>query len=138
MSDPKVIVGVDVGGTFTDLFLLDSDSGRFRTAKVPSRRGEEAVGFINGLAALGGPGPSPLPDGERVASEASRVRGARSFNSGSESPSPQPSPHPNSGLPEFGINSAQVGQARPAWREGAQERQTYDIGAIGSIVHGTT
>ena len=34
----------------------------------------------------------PLPEGERVASEASRVRGARSFNSSSESPSPQPSP----------------------------------------------
>src|SRR5215831_10918017 len=54
MSD-SVIVGVDVGGTFTDLFLLDAASGRFRTAKVPSRRGDEAVGFSNGLAALGGP-----------------------------------------------------------------------------------
>jgi N-methylhydantoinase A len=51
----SVIVGVDVGGTFTDLFLLDAASGRFRTAKVPSRRGDEAVGFSNGLAALGGP-----------------------------------------------------------------------------------
>src|SRR5215813_1022882 len=50
-----VIVGVDVGGTFTDLFGLDAASGRFRTAKVPSRRGDEAVGFANGLAALGGP-----------------------------------------------------------------------------------
>src|SRR5262249_39291269 len=50
-----VIVGVDVGGTFTDLFWLDAASGRFRTAKVPSRRGDEAVGFVNGLAALGGP-----------------------------------------------------------------------------------
>jgi N-methylhydantoinase A len=50
-----VIVGVDVGGTFTDLFWLDAASGRFRTAKVPSRRGDEAVGFGNGLAALGGP-----------------------------------------------------------------------------------
>jgi nitrate/nitrite transport system ATP-binding protein len=34
----------------------------------------------------------PLPEGERVASEASRVRGSRSFSSSSESPSPQPSP----------------------------------------------
>jgi N-methylhydantoinase A len=51
-----VIVGVDVGGTFTDLFLLDSATGRFRTAKVPSRRGDEAQGFLNGLAALGGGG----------------------------------------------------------------------------------
>ncbi len=54
MSGRGVIVGVDVGGTFTDLFLLDSDSGTFRSAKVPSRRGDEALGFLNGLAALGG------------------------------------------------------------------------------------
>jgi N-methylhydantoinase A len=55
MSKRGVIVGVDVGGTFTDLFLLDASVGRFRTAKVPSRRGDEAQGFLNGLNALGGP-----------------------------------------------------------------------------------
>jgi N-methylhydantoinase A len=54
MNGRGVIVGVDVGGTFTDLFLLDSSKGIFRTAKVPSRRGDEAVGFLNGLNALGG------------------------------------------------------------------------------------
>jgi N-methylhydantoinase A len=54
MSGRGVIVGVDVGGTFTDLFLLDAGSGTFRTAKVPSRRGDEALGFLNGLTALGG------------------------------------------------------------------------------------
>jgi N-methylhydantoinase A len=47
------IVGVDVGGTFTDLFLFDAAARTFRTAKVPSRRGDEAAGFMNGLAALG-------------------------------------------------------------------------------------
>src|SRR3954463_11927457 len=56
MSERGVIVGVDVGGTFTDLFLLDSTSGTFRTAKVPSRRGDESQGFLNGLTALGGAG----------------------------------------------------------------------------------
>src|SRR5687768_11554976 len=54
MSTRGVIVGVDVGGTFTDLFLLDSENRTFRTAKVPSRRGDEALGFLNGLTALGG------------------------------------------------------------------------------------
>src|SRR5499427_8425720 len=54
MSERGVIVGVDVGGTFTDLFLLDAGAGTFRTAKVPSRRGDEALGFLNGLNALGG------------------------------------------------------------------------------------
>jgi len=54
MSIRDVIVGVDVGGTFTDLFLLDAATGRFQTTKVPSRRGDESHGFLNGLKALGG------------------------------------------------------------------------------------
>src|SRR5712671_3920619 len=54
MTDRGAIVGVDVGGTFTDLFLLDAAAGSFRTAKVPSHRGDEAQGFLNGLQALGG------------------------------------------------------------------------------------
>lgn len=49
-----MIVGVDVGGTFTDLFLYDASTGTFRTAKVPSDRGDEASGFLNGLRVLGG------------------------------------------------------------------------------------
>jgi N-methylhydantoinase A len=50
----SAIVGVDVGGTFTDLFALDPATGTFRTGKVPSRRGDEAAGFIDGLNAVGG------------------------------------------------------------------------------------
>jgi N-methylhydantoinase A len=50
---PGAIVGVDVGGTFTDLFLYDAEAGAFRTAKVPSNRGDEAVGFLEGLRRLG-------------------------------------------------------------------------------------
>lgn len=50
-----VIVGVDVGGTFTDLFALDAATGSFRVAKVPSQRGDEASGFLAGLDAVGGP-----------------------------------------------------------------------------------
>ena len=47
------IVGVDVGGTFTDLFWFDEAQRRFATAKAPSNRGDEAVGFIAGLRRLG-------------------------------------------------------------------------------------
>jgi N-methylhydantoinase A len=47
------LVGVDVGGTFTDLFFLDEATGTFRTAKVPSNRGDEAVGFLEGLKSFG-------------------------------------------------------------------------------------
>ncbi|HYF53814.1 MAG TPA: hydantoinase/oxoprolinase family protein [Salinarimonas sp.] len=50
---PGTIVGVDVGGTFTDLFHYDEAARLFRTAKVPSNRGDEAVGFLEGLKAFG-------------------------------------------------------------------------------------
>ena len=53
MSTAKPIVGVDVGGTFTDLFLFDAAARSFLTAKVPSQRGDESSGFMQGLGALG-------------------------------------------------------------------------------------
>ena len=40
---------MDVGGTFTDLFVLDEHTGEARVIKVPSTRGEEARGFMNGI-----------------------------------------------------------------------------------------
>ncbi len=46
-------IGVDVGGTFTDLLALDPSSRVFRVAKVPSTPDDQSVGFIAGLAALG-------------------------------------------------------------------------------------
>ncbi|MCE4060308.1 hydantoinase/oxoprolinase family protein [Pandoraea sputorum] len=49
MSEAATIVGVDVGGTFTDLFVLDEAAGVARIVKVPSTRGEEARGFMNGI-----------------------------------------------------------------------------------------
>src|SRR5690606_17320892 len=42
-------VGVDVGGTFTDLFALDQTTGSVQIVKVPSTRGDEARGFMTGL-----------------------------------------------------------------------------------------
>ncbi len=48
-----ILIGVDVGGTFTDLFLFDGATGRFETAKTSSQRGDEARGFLAGLDALG-------------------------------------------------------------------------------------
>src|SRR5579872_4656282 len=51
---PRTLTGVDVGGTFTDLFFFDEKQRTFRTEKVPSERGNEAAGFMNGLNALGG------------------------------------------------------------------------------------
>ncbi|MGE3987280.1 hydantoinase/oxoprolinase family protein [Pseudorhodoplanes sp.] len=44
-----VVIGVDVGGTFTDLFCLDEKTGTSWIAKVPSTRGREAAGFLAGI-----------------------------------------------------------------------------------------
>ena len=46
-------LGVDVGGTFTDLLLVDHASGGMRIAKVPSTPADQSDGFMAGLAALG-------------------------------------------------------------------------------------
>src|SRR6478672_8020887 len=62
----SVIVGIDVGGTFTDLFRFDSEARTFTTAKVPSRRGDEAQGFLNGLAAIGGATQGSIVHGTTV------------------------------------------------------------------------
>ena len=52
-QSPHLVVGIDVGGTFTDLFLYDEQTRRGYPFKVPSTRGKEAVGFLNGLNHLG-------------------------------------------------------------------------------------
>jgi len=46
------IVGVDVGGTFTDLVLLSPD-GRVQLAKVPSTMDNQAFGVLDALDAAG-------------------------------------------------------------------------------------
>ncbi len=48
---PKYVIGVDVGGTFTDVFFLDEENGRCDVAKVPSTRPDQSVGFIEGIRA---------------------------------------------------------------------------------------
>jgi N-methylhydantoinase A len=42
-------LGVDVGGTFTDLLLLDERNGRTYTAKVPSTPKDSSQGVLNGI-----------------------------------------------------------------------------------------
>jgi N-methylhydantoinase A len=46
------IVGIDVGGTFTDLVLLDEASGAISTAKVPSTPADQSQGLLHGLESL--------------------------------------------------------------------------------------
>jgi N-methylhydantoinase A len=46
----RVIVGIDTGGTFTDVALLDPATGRVWTAKTPSTPDDPSQGFGNGIA----------------------------------------------------------------------------------------
>jgi N-methylhydantoinase A len=51
MSDaPRTVVGVDVGGTFTDVFFLDEATGSCAVVKVPSTPEDQSKGLIAGLA----------------------------------------------------------------------------------------
>lgn len=47
-----VWVGIDTGGTFTDLVAVDPDSGRYRYHKVPTTAGDPAQGILDGIAEL--------------------------------------------------------------------------------------
>jgi len=51
-QDPAVRVGVDVGGTFTDLVACDA-AGRMTSLKVPTTPANPAGGVLDGLAAVG-------------------------------------------------------------------------------------
>lgn len=45
------MIGVDVGGTFTDVFVLDEATGRAEVAKVPTTRPDQSGGFLSGIKA---------------------------------------------------------------------------------------
>ena len=45
-------LGVDVGGTFTDLLLIEEGTGRTHSAKVPSTPKDSSVGVLRGIAKL--------------------------------------------------------------------------------------
>ena len=47
-----MILGVDVGGTFTDFFLVDEKSGETRTHKVASTPDDPSRAILQGLHAL--------------------------------------------------------------------------------------
>jgi N-methylhydantoinase A len=45
-------VGIDIGGTFTDVVALRPDSGDVRAAKVPTRRADPVASILEALAAV--------------------------------------------------------------------------------------
>jgi len=47
-----VLVGIDTGGTFTDLVAVDAGRGRYRYHKVPTLTADPAQGILDGIAEL--------------------------------------------------------------------------------------
>jgi N-methylhydantoinase A len=45
-------LGVDVGGTFTDLLLFDEQSGAFWRHKTPSTPADSSIGILTGVEAV--------------------------------------------------------------------------------------
>ena len=45
-------LGIDVGGTFTDLLLFDERSGGMRLLKTPSTPSDQSIGILNGIQQL--------------------------------------------------------------------------------------
>ena len=52
-------VAVDTGGTFTDMVVLDHESGEVDVLKTPSTPAEPSEAILNGLRELFGAGLTP-------------------------------------------------------------------------------
>jgi N-methylhydantoinase A len=69
----RIRVGVDTGGTFTDVVAFDEDSGELAATKTPSTPADPAEGFMDGLAkvlaelGVGGEAVSAVCHGTTVA-----------------------------------------------------------------------
>jgi 5-oxoprolinase (ATP-hydrolysing) len=59
------ILGVDVGGTFTDVLLLEQISGQTWRSKVPSTPQDQSIGVRNGIDEI----LSKIPDGADIVLE---------------------------------------------------------------------
>ena len=48
MTD-KIVIGVDVGGTFTDILAFEETTGHISVAKTPSTKEDQSKGFLEGI-----------------------------------------------------------------------------------------
>jgi N-methylhydantoinase A len=49
MSQRRIRIGIDTGGTFTDVVAVDEETGELVTTKTPSTPKDPAVGFMLGV-----------------------------------------------------------------------------------------
>lgn len=59
-------LAIDIGGTFTDVVLVDERSGALTTLKTPTTPADPAVGFFDGLEAILASQPAPRAGAEGI------------------------------------------------------------------------
>jgi N-methylhydantoinase A len=75
-NNARLRIGIDTGGTFTDIVSVDAETGAMRVTKVSSTPGNPAIGLVRGVNAVlaaGGVGPPDvigLAHGTTVATNA--------------------------------------------------------------------
>ncbi len=66
LSTRRIRIGIDTGGTFTDVVALDEDSGEMVTTKTPSTPSNPADGFMAGIEKVLGLLDLPQGDGSAI------------------------------------------------------------------------
>ena len=66
-QDRRIRIGIDTGGTFTDVVAFDEDSGELVSTKTPSTPGNPADGFLAGVEKVLGLLGLPTDHGDAIA-----------------------------------------------------------------------
>src|SRR5260370_31686684 len=61
-DSPNLRIGIDTGGTFTDIVCVDGASGAMRVTKVASTPSNPAIGLVRGVKAILDAGGASLDD----------------------------------------------------------------------------